>query len=273
MTVAATMRTTQGQSLSTIDKERSLGAMVDMNMQIVRRSCPHKMYYHFDLNAGCGWNEECGGVPGSPLVFVALAERYLRRWRALFFEIDYDRATELERCLRGVPHCRVEFADNSAFLGRALAMTKASDVGSVLADPNGWLYRRADNGWGCPVTQMASFFYERPRIDLIANLNLRFYKQAKGAQLRHPLHPDYSQLPRLPDMRSLFHKRHGLISKRSNNGHTDFVRIVLRNLRTNDYKAEGWHFLDSPVAKEIYRYAESFRADGVEEQQKLDFGT
>jgi hypothetical protein len=250
----------QGQGLSTIDKERQIAAMLDMNMQIVRKSCPGLMYRHFDLNAGSGWNDEFA-VPGTPLVFVELAEKYLRNWEATFFEIDEERASQLVARLRGIPRCRVAALDNRVFLTQARNQISRWDIGSVLADPNGWLYRQATNGTGCPVGEMIEFFESYPRIDLIANLNLRHYKQMRGAERCHPHPPAYQHLHGLSDLPRLFNKRHGLISQRSHNGHSQFVRIILRNLRTNDYRAWGWHHLTSPTALEIYRYAETTAAE------------
>jgi hypothetical protein len=265
------MKSSHGQSLSTIDKERQIAAPLLVNMKIVAKRCPHDIYQHADLNAGSGWNDEYG-VPGTPLVFVQLAETYLRRWQAIFFEIDYGRATELENRLRGIPHCKVEAVDNRNFLswGRSL---RRNQVGSVLVDPNGYLYRTMD-GIGCPIAQMAEFFDEFPRMDLFANLNLRVYKQMRGAEAadldnRRP--PRYDRLYRLQEFLRVFHKKHGLISNLSHNGHSTFVRIVLRNLYTNDWRGWGWNHWDSPAALKTFGWAETTQADRDENDGQLGF--
>lgn len=243
----------QGQSLSTIDKERQFAAMLEMNMRIARGACPNAVYRHFDLNAGCGWNHEFG-VPGTPLVFVHLADKLLNRWRATFYERDEQRAQQLWQRLRGVPHVTILHADNREVLAAAKAIG-SYDLGSLLVDPNGWLYRNQE-GQGCPIEEMVRFFQLYPRIDLIANMNVRTYVRMRGAAKNHRNHPHYNGLHGLQEMPGLFSKRHGLISALSSNGQSQFVRLILRNIKTNDYRAEGWHHLDSPVAAEIYRYAE-----------------
>jgi hypothetical protein len=247
---------TQGQSNSTLDKERQIAAMLDVNLRIVKAKCRGQVYEHIDLNAGCGWNTDFG-VPGSPMVFVQLAEEHLgANWRAVFYEIDEGRAAELWGRLRGIPRCTVLPLDNKEFQDRAKHLPPAS-VGSVLVDPNGWLYRNAQ-GIGCPpLSELQAFFAAHRRMDFIANLNLRFYKQARGASRNHRHHPNYDRMPSLAEIPALVNKRYGLISNRSHNGHSTFVRMILRNLPTNDYRAMGWHHLDSPMARQVYAYAET----------------
>jgi hypothetical protein len=248
--------TTQGQSASTNDKERQIGATLAVNLRIVKAKCPGQIYEHIDLNAGSGWNTDFG-VVGSPLVFIQLAEEHLgSNWRAVFYEIDQERAAELASRLKGIPRCTVLQLDNKEFYERSKHI-RGNSVGSVLIDPNGWLYR-TPQGIGCPpLDNLRAFFAEHRRMDFIANLNLRFYKQARGAEQNHRRHPDYSNMPRLADIPALFYKRHGLISNKSSNGHSTFVRMVLRNLPTNDYKAMGWYHLDSPLAQQLFEYAET----------------
>jgi hypothetical protein len=163
----------------------------------------------------------------------------------------------------------VLLADNHEFLEHARRTLRFDSVGSVLADPNGWLYRTPE-GAGCPVTEMIEFFARHRRMDLIANLNLRFYKQMRGAQKNHALHPVYPNLYGLRELPALFQKRHGLISNRSHNGHSTFVRLILRNIPTGDWPALGWYQLDSPQAMEIYRYAETSAAERSETNGQMD---
>jgi hypothetical protein len=250
----------QGQSLNTLDKVRQFGAAILINLIIVRKKCPQDHYRHIDLNAGSGWNDDFD-CPGSPLVAVQLLEENLSRWDATFYEINPDRATKLWRRLRGIPHCTVEQFDNKVFLERSLKIIKPWDVGSVLVDPNGWLYRNKSTGIGCPVEEMIQFFRSHRRMDLIANLNLQFYKKARGAEKKLPSHPTYPYMHGPEELPLLFHKRYGLISKRSQNGHSTFVRLILRNIPTGDWRRFDWHQLDSAVAKEIYHYAETTAAE------------
>lgn len=251
------MKSRQGQSLSTIDKERQIAGMIAVNMRIVRAKCPRDSYFHVDLNAGTGWNDEFG-VPGTPMVFVQLAEEYLPgRWNAVFFEVDAGRARELSNRFRGIPRIHIEEADNRSFVQWTRYLSRWQ-LGSVLADPNGYLYRGAD-GMGCPIVEMAEFFTRFPRMDLFANINLRHYKLIRGLQraaaLRNESGPNFGQLHPLESLRQVFHKKYGLISSRSN----QFVRLVLRNVPTRDWPGPGWHQLHSPAALEIYHWAESLQ--------------
>src|SRR5215471_9769005 len=95
----------QGQSLSTLDKERQFGAMFDMQFQIVLRKCPRSIYRHIDLNAGSGWNDAFD-VPGTPSVFVQLADEILgEKWQALFFERNPLLMAQLKERLGAHPRC------------------------------------------------------------------------------------------------------------------------------------------------------------------------
>ncbi|HEU0180314.1 MAG TPA: hypothetical protein VFV58_39260 [Blastocatellia bacterium] len=245
----------QGQGLSTCDKGRRIAAMFSMSMRILY---PGDTYYHFDLNAGSGWNDEYG-VPGTPLVFLELAQKHLRRWKAMFFELDNARAGELETRLRGRPNCRVEMLDNRHFMEWAKGMPPHA-VGSIVIDPNGWLYR-SRTGAGVPVAEIIECCARFPRMDLIMNLNLRHYRLMRGDLKANP-EKAHRRLYRLEEMPKLFHRPHGLISDRSNHGHGQFVRMILRSARMRPYDAMGWHLLDSPEAKEIYRLAEMTTEEG-----------
>jgi hypothetical protein len=229
---------TQGQSLSTIDKGRQIGAMYAMDLQIVRRRCPGEKFHCFDLNAGCGWNWRFQ-VPGTPLVFVDAAERILGNcWEAWFYEIDPGRAAELAQRLNGIPRCHVLAEDNVGFV-RVAERLPWSALGSVLVDPNGWLYRKP-NGEGCPITEMARFFAHHRRMDFLANLNMRTFRLMEGAA-KHNL-AKYREFCSLRELPALFQKRHGLVSNRSSNGHSEFIRVILRNIPTRDYRAMGWNY-------------------------------
>lgn len=250
----------QGQSLSTIDKERKLAAALALELLIVQKFCRNDIYRHIDLNAGCGWNSDYG-VKGSPLVFIELADLYLgKRWEATFYEINESLAQELWTRLRGIPRCTVLPLDNKHFRERARHFPRNA-VGSVLADPNGWLFR-SEKGIGDPVEEMVQFFAAHRRMDLIANLNVRFYKQAKGNARKYPAKfRAFQRMHGLEELPRVFSKGHGLISDLCNHGGDTFVRIVLRNLKFGDWRAQGWYHWNAEIAKGIFRYAETTAAD------------
>lgn len=254
------VRFRQGQSISTIDKERQFASPMAVDMMIIAAKRPHDIYHHFDLNAGSGWNDDYG-VKGTPMVFTDLAQQYLNKWQAMFFEIEQARARELYNRTCMYPQCKVEAIDNRHFMEWA-GKLPSSAVGTILTDPNGWLYRSAQ-GIGTPVTELIEACRRLPSIDLIANLNARTYMLMKGDIKCHPEKEGYSRLYSLAEMPDLFHKRYGLVSNLSSNGHGQFVRFILRNIKTGDHKALGWNLWDSPKAKEIFNYL-----DGVGEEPK-----
>ena len=75
-------RIDQGQSAITIDKERRIGAALSISMRIAEKKFGggNFRYWHFDANAGSGWNETVN-VPGSPIVFWRNAETILKGMR------------------------------------------------------------------------------------------------------------------------------------------------------------------------------------------------
>ena len=53
-------RIRQGQSIATVDKERRIAAAMSVSMRIANGAFGRKgyRYWHFDANAGSGWNHD-----------------------------------------------------------------------------------------------------------------------------------------------------------------------------------------------------------------------
>ena len=176
-------RPAQGQSVSTIDKERQLAAVLSVNRDIVSLTCRHRLYYHFDLNAGSGFNEKYQ-VIGSPLVFVELFEEAGLRVEAFFWDRNEAAIAALADRLHGRANCHFFAEDNCNFDRIAKSQLNYWSLGSVLMDPNQWLHRNR-MGYGCPpIPRLAEFFRGHPQMDFIANMNVRAYQMMHGAEIR-----------------------------------------------------------------------------------------
>lgn len=241
----------QGQSLSTIDKERKLAAMFDMQGRLYMAN-PAVLgvhpAFHIDLNAGCGYNCDYD-VPGSPMVFLAVMKQKYPAvpFRAWFIDRDPDAARVLAKAIETtyshLPNVTVLCEDNRDALARIRIPRLAT--GSVLADPNGWLCRNRKTGAGAPLEELQAFAESHPRIDLLMNLNARHYKLTSDRIDEFPL--VYS----VSEFHWLFQKKHWLITHPVHNGHSSFVCVTGRNFETGDYKAFDWHHLNSPTGFKI----------------------
>jgi hypothetical protein len=247
----------QGQSAVTLDKERRLASMLSISMRIANRKFGGKRwtYFHFDANAGCGWNAEVD-VPGSPLVFWTLAEQHLTDMPIVAFFAEHNAALAAY-LLRRLP---ARFADRSfifkhdnetvldVFAEYIRRRERAAyAVGSIIVDPNGWFYRSA-KGEGAPVDGLRRFAREFPRIDIALNLNARSYRLllANGQQVEPPR----------AIMRAL--KAHWLVG-RTQHGGNEYLLAFGRNMAAGGHAAVGMHRLDSPAGHAIVNRVEGGR--------------
>jgi hypothetical protein len=64
----------QGQSVITLDKERGLASALSIGTRIAngvgKRDGGRFPYWHFDANAGSGWNEEVGAMAAQSFFIV-----------------------------------------------------------------------------------------------------------------------------------------------------------------------------------------------------------
>jgi hypothetical protein len=253
-------KTTQGQSRATIDKERRIGSLLKISMQIAASKFGGGRwnYFHFDANAGSGWNEVVD-VPGSPRVFWDLADRHLANmpFHAFFAERSASRAHALLRAVPGRPPQRsgsyVFARDNEEVLAVFAQFIRDHDrpayaVGTVIVDPNGWFYRNSHSE-GAPVTGLYEFAKEFPKIDIALNLNARTYRLQRGD----------GQCVQGPEevMRGLG-KAHWLVSHATYGGNNYFLAIG-RNTVTGDHKALGMYDLKSEQGRYIINLVEGRR--------------
>jgi hypothetical protein len=245
-----TRRAGQGQSANTIDKERRIAAAISVSMRIANTVFGGKGYrfWHFDANAGCGWNHAVD-VPGSPLVFWDAAKTCLTRMQPAAFFCDRDLVAmdQLHARFGQMPEAAGSIllpGDNEDGLAAFGASIRRSEkphfaIGSVIVDPNGFYYRSAQ-GIGAPVRALPWFVQEFPRIDIILNLCLRTFYLQRGAG--HDVMPPIEVL-------SSLRKKHWLVSKAG--GQSRHLLVVGRNMPTGDHKSLGFHHWDSETGRKI----------------------
>lgn len=257
----------QGQGNGTLDKERKIGSAVAIGMTIAnglakreawRRDRP---YFHLDLNAGSGWNDKAG-CPGSPVVFLEMAQRKLTAMPlyAWFCDINQTSIDHLERWLVHYGHLpqhgvSLYCEDNRSVIARFAEQIRRRErpeyaLGSLLIDPNAWFYRSA-KGEGVPVEEILAFAAEFPRIDIILNLNYQFYARTRGAdRKRIELGKPLSFAMKSPEeIRHLLRRQHWLVSRQHLHSGDKFWLAIGRNAPTGEHRALGLYHWDGPEGR------------------------
>lgn len=244
-------RVKQGQSTTTIDKERRIAAALSVGMRIANAKFGGKgyRYFYFDANCGSGWNHQVD-VPGSPLVFWHIMQESAPGLTPAAYFCDRD--------VIAVEQLRARFSADGATAGSILlpcdnedglrhfadAIRRSGEVakyaiGAVLVDPNGYFYRSA-SGIGAPVRALRWFVAEFPRIDIILNLNMRTYHLQRGQR-----HDVVTPVEVLASLR----KQHWLVSRAG--GQSRHLLAVGRNTETGDHKSMGFYLADSEIGRKI----------------------
>lgn len=243
----------QGQSIATIDKERCLSSALAIGMQIANTKFGGRgyRYWHFDANAGSGFNEKVG-VPGSPIVALIGADEYLAGMRldAVFCDRDGEAMAALQQRIqenqKWAKASTLLTADNEDGLKLFAERIRRSGekpeyaIGFALADPNGYWFRNKD-GDGPPIEGLTRLTREFPRIDIGLNLNTRIYRLQKphGHVVQEPL-----------AVLGSLNKKHWLV-RRTQHGGNEYLLAVGRNVPTDGHSAMGFHKLASPAGQEI----------------------
>jgi hypothetical protein len=244
------------QSIATIDKERCLASALSIGAKIASKKFANRFpYWHFDANAGCGWNDVVD-VPGSPVVFHQVADLCLGNMRrnAFFCDIDKQAVCALDARLQDGGWASTSYlipGDNEEALqvfGKCIEQSGEDPqkaVGSVIIDPNGYYYRTPE-GVGAPINSIVEFSTKFLRIDIILNLNARTYRmglaQSKRGQNHHVMPPE--------DVLASLNKQHWLV-RWTHRGGNDWLLAVGRNFETGDHKAIGFYRLESAEGREI----------------------
>jgi hypothetical protein len=226
----------QGQGDATEIKQRGLSFAFRIGLTVMQKF-PQYRYFHFDLNAGSGFNDEAGCI-GSPLTFlreVGLAEvnfcaGFCDRDKGQVESLLARRETQNERCF-------IFHGDNAEFLSMVPYIIHGREklehaIGSVLSDPNG-----AD----VPIYAIAQLAKTCPKIDVIFHWNSVITKR-----LRYGIKPTQILLQDVP---RLIQKKHWLI--REPMGIHQFTILIGRNLQSGDWRSMGYHHLASERGQEI----------------------
>lgn len=250
----------QGQSLATIDKERRIGAALSVSMRIASRTLGGRgfTFWHFDANAGSGWNEKIN-TAGSPLVFWQVAEMCLKGFKpaAFFCDLDLDAMRRLQGRLRGItaaaPASFLLPGDNQDGLEVFAENIRRAErprfaMGSVVVDPNGYYYRNP-KGVGAPISALKWFCREFPRIDIVLNLNIRTY-QLQASQGHDVLPPR--------EVFAALNRKHWLVAQ-ANVSTGRFLLAVGRNIETGDHKSLQLYRHDSAEGEYILNMAHGKR--------------
>lgn len=228
----------QGQGDSTEAKVRGLETAFSINTRIIRNKLPRATYFHFDLNAGTGWNEEVG-CKGSPLAFIDAAQKVGINYRAYFVDKSKKAYSELRQRIGSDPRHEVVHGDNALFARLIPKIIErngdrpAYAVGSVLSDPN---------GTGIPFDQLAELSRRCPCLDIIVNWNSIVFNRVRLS----PAHPGTMTLE---EAIKLFNKEHWLI--REPLSCQKFSLLIGRNIQTGSQR--GFYRLDSEQGRSIFR--------------------
>jgi|GEM_PF-3074380 len=227
----------QGQSAVTEEKERGLQAAFTINLRIFKGKRFHKRfrYWHFDLNCGCGTNEDFGCI-GSPVAFVRAArfDVGVDRFFAGFCDVDEISIAKLSKHeeIEGDPRIFMFHGDNASMVEAIPDIISAKEkpehaIGTVLSDPN-----NSD----VPLEQMSKLSRICPKMDFIVNWNSIFIKRARG-------HYWGKRYVSLEDAVKKLNKKHWIIRKPL--GPSQFTLLIGRNIKVGDHRKMNFFNLDS----------------------------
>lgn len=239
---------TQGQSDATEYKQRGIGAACAVSLDIFRRrfGATRFRYWHFDLNAGTGYNDTAGCV-GSPIAFIRQAASCgVGNFQAHFCDIQAESCAALMARgeLVNEPRAFVHHGDNREMvlaipdIIRRYSERPELAIGTVLADPN-------DSR--VPLDQLEWLSANCPRLDLIINWNSTAPKRVNGAAAKGLIDP----MPTLAETISRCGKSAWLIREPVGGTH-NFTLLIGRNYRVGDHRVLGFHHLDSEKGQQIF---------------------
>ncbi len=219
---------TQGQGKFTANKIRCFEASFKQNVSVVASALKSKTYFHFDMNAGCGWNEKAN-CRGSPLAFrVAANEAGMPNAFAFCCELDSVSAQQLAQRTKKDRYTFVIHGRNQVFANLVPHIIKRYGVnpkdayGSVLVDPND------HNKCGIPFDELRSLTEKCPRLDVFFHFPQLAIKRVTGAIRKGVLDASHSaNCFSIEDMPQIIGKKHLWIKQTPEMG--NFALVVGRN--------------------------------------------
>jgi len=260
----------QGQSPYTWFKQYRFSPIFAQSLRISQaESVKRFAYYHLDVNAGSGYNDDMR-VAGSPLNFLSAVERTKRNnFYAFFVDENRNRIGEL------VTRPQVEamsdrvsafHADNAEVPAVVDAFIRRREhrpdyaVGSLVIDPNGYHN-------GVPWDALREFCAMHPRIDVVMNLGTRSFRMEKywigrkpGKWMTYTLHP-------ISSFKEWFSRPHWMVTEECRISKNSWVQLVGRTMETHkpDYRSLGFYDADSDRGRRIVAGIENDSArTGVE---------
>lgn len=238
-------KTTQGQSEYTPLKQLGLASVLDMNMRLVQKVfdkypyCP-RSYFHIDLTAGSGFNEDCN-TDGSPLVFRNIVANKMD-YRAFFCDLRKDSCGRLKRRLASDRRSYIFYGDYASFLTVAPELIASPQVigfrqkpeyayGTVYLDPNG--PKLISDG----MNQLADFFAVCPRMDFVVNIS--------ATALKRTQHLNWSYT--LQDLMQGVNKNYWQIKTVNPGDKWQWTILIGRNRRFSGWQREGFYEVNSPA--------------------------
>ena len=261
----------QGQGRHTANKIAAIEAFFTQNVSVVRRAIGLNHYFHFDLNAGCGFNDVAGCI-GSPLAFRRAAAKAGMPGALCFCcELDFGAASQLQARTEKDSFTFVTIGRNQDFVEqipeiiRQFGADPRSAFGSILIDPND---HRRD---AIPYEGLRLLATECPRIDVLFHFPQLAMKRvtfavAKGT-LCESAAEDCFDIDELP---KVIGKRHLWIKQTPDLG--NFAIVVGRNTdNVNGDKRTGLERWDSELGL-WYRERCKFKVDDADlrHQERLD---
>ena len=261
----------QGQSRHTVNKIAALEAFFTQNIAMVRHAIRSPDYFHFDLNAGCGFNELAGCI-GSPLAFRSASVKagMPEAW-CFCCELDFDAARQLQTTTEHDINTLVTFGRNQDFVEQIpdiisqYGADPRTAYGSILIDPND---HRRD---AIPYHGLRLLADQCPKIDVLFHFPQLAMKRvtfavAKGT-LSESAAEDCFDIDELPQV---IGKRHLWIKQTPDLG--NFAIVVGRNTdNVNDDKRTGLARWNSETGL-WYRERCKFKVEDADRrhQERLD---
>ena len=229
----------QGQGRHTATKIAALEAFFTQNICVVRHAIRSSQYFHFDLNAGCGFNDIAGCI-GSPLAFRSAANRAGMPEAFCFCcELDFGSARQLQARTHDDERTFVTIGRNQEFIEqipdiiRQYGGDPRSAFGSILVDPND---HRRD---AIPYDGLRLLATECPKLDVLFHFPQLAMKRivagvAKGTCPESAAEDCFD----IDDLPAVIGKRHHWIKQTPDLG--NFAIVVGRNTdNINDDKRTG----------------------------------
>lgn len=235
----------QGQGRHTANKIAGFGAFFTQNMAVVKHAIGSASYFHFDLNAGCGFNEVAGCI-GSPLAFrMAAIKSGMPEAYCFCCELDAGAAVELQSRTEHDHRTFVTIGRNQDFVEQIPDIIREhggdprTAFGSILIDPND---HRRD---AIPYDGLRILASECPRIDTVFHFpQLAMKRIAAGVAKGTCPESAADDCFDVDDLPEVIGKRHLWIRQSPELG--NFAIVVGRNTdNVNDDKRTGLARWDS----------------------------